>query len=119
MTSEDEIVAFFFFSLDFFSFGVVGERTLTWLWDQGVSRSKGCSVSALKDESLLSKGSTLSGLSTFVGFISCSAGFGLWKLVQDGPRQKRDGVNLSPCTAMHFAVREAGKLPALNVYLYI
>lgn len=105
----------------------MGLRTLTWLcrargfghlWDQGISQSEGCSVPALKDESLLLKDSTLSGLSTFMGFISRSAGFGLWKLVQDGPRQKRDGVDLPPCTVMHFAVGEAGKLSALNVYLY-
>lgn len=79
-----------------------------------MSWSGGCSVPALEDEPL--KDSPLSGLSTLMGFISCSAGFGLWELVQDGPRQSRDGVNLPPCTVMHF-VGEAGKFPALNVYL--
>lgn len=125
MTLKDEIVVLFF-SWTFSPLGLWGERTLTWLhrassfshlWDQRMSQSKGCLVPALKDESLLVRDSMLSGLSTFMGFISCSAGFGLWKLVQDGPRQKRDGVNLPPCTTMHFAVSEAGKLPALNVYL--
>lgn len=79
--------------------------------------SRGCSVPALKDESL--RDSTLSDLGTFMEFICCSAGFGLWKLVQDGPRKKRDRVDLPPCTTMHFAVGEAAKLPALNVYLYL
>lgn len=81
--------------------------------------SRGCSVPALKDESLLLRDSTLSGLGTLMGSISCSAGFGLGKLVQDGPRKKRDRVDLPPCTTMHFAVGEAAKLPALNVYLYL
>lgn len=89
------------------------------LWGQGMAWSRGCSVPALKDESLLLRDSTLSGLGTLMGFISCSAGFGLWKLVQDGPRKKRDRVDLPPCTMMHFAVGEAAKLPALNVYLYL
>lgn len=82
-----------------------------------VAWSRGCSVPALKDESL--RDSTLSDLGTFMEFICCSAGFGLWKLVQDGPRKKRDRVDLPPCTTMHFAVGEAAKLPALNVYLYL
>lgn len=71
----------------------------------------------LQDVSLLLRDSVLPGLSTFTGFISCPAAFGLWKLVQDGPRWSGDGVHLPPCTMVHFAVEEAGKLPALNVYL--
>lgn len=90
---------------------------LALLWDQGMAWSRGCSAPALKDESL--RDSTLSGLGTFMEFICCSAGFELGKLVQDGPRKKRDRVDLPPCTTMHFAVGEAAKLPALNVYLYL
>lgn len=90
---------------------------LALLWDQGMAWSRGCSAPALKDESL--RDSTLSGLGTFMEFICCSAGFERGKLVQDGPRKKRDRVDLPPCTTMHFAVGEAAKLPALNVYLYL
>lgn len=107
------------FSWSFFLlWGWQGEDPhLALLWDQGMAWSRGCSVPALKDESL--RDSTLSGLGTFMGFISCSAGFGPRKLVQDGPRKERDRVDLPPCTTMHFAVGEAAKLPALNVYLYL